>query len=118
MTKLARIGIDTSKSVFQLHGVDEKEQTVLRVRESLVKRRTQLTNTIRGHAAEFGLVAAKGLDKIEPLLARIAADAGLPALTKEMFAVLGREYAELGPRIAQIDNKMLAFHRSNEMTRR
>ena len=27
-------------------------------------------NTIRGHAAEFGLVAAKGLDKIEPLLAR------------------------------------------------
>ena len=30
MTKLARIGIDTSKSVFQLHGVDEKEQAVLR----------------------------------------------------------------------------------------
>jgi transposase len=214
MTKLARIGIDTSKSVFQLHGVDEKEQAVLRkqlrrrqfvvffakleptlvgleacgashhwarelqqlghqvmlippqyvkpyvgrnkndktdaeavceamsrpkvqerlvaiksveqsaaqmllgVRESLVKRRTQLTNTIRGHAAEFGLVAAKGLDKIEPLLARIAADAGLPALTKEMFAVLGREYAELGPRIAQIDKKMLAFHRSNEVARR
>jgi transposase len=214
MTKLARIGIDTSKSVFQLHGVDEKEQAVLRkqlrrrqfvvffakleptlvgleacgashpwarelqqlghqvmlippqyvkpyvgrnkndktdaeavceamsrpkvqerlvaiksveqsaaqmllgVRESLVKRRTQLTNTIRGHAAEFGLVAAKGLDKIEPLLARIAADTGLPALTKEMFAVLGREYAELGPRIAQIDNKMLAFHRSNEVARR
>jgi transposase len=214
MTKLARIGIDTSKSVFQLHGVDEKEQAVLRkqlrrrqfvvffakleptlvgleacgashhwarelqqqghqvmlipphyvkpyvgrnkndktdaeavceamsrpkvqerlvaiksveqsaaqmllgVRESLVKRRTQLTNTIRGHAAEFGLVAAKGLDKIEPLLARIAADAGLPALTKEMFAVLDREYAELGPRIAQIDNKMLAFHRSNEVARR
>jgi len=214
MARLARIGIDTSKSVFQLHGVDEKEQAVLRkqvrrrqfvaffakleptlvgleacgashhwarelqklghqvvlippqyvkpyvgrnkndktdaeavceamsrpklqerlvpiksveqsaaqmllgVRESLVKRRTQLTNTIRGHAAEFGLVAAKGLDKIEPLLARIAADDGLPALTKEMFALLGREHAELGPRIAQIDKKMLAFHRSNEMTRR
>jgi len=214
MARLSRIGIDTSKSVFQLHGVDEKDQAVLRkqlrrrqfvaffakleptevgleacgashhwarelqklghqvvlippqyvkpyvgrnkndkidaeavceamsrpkvqdrfvpiksveqsaaqmllgVRESLVKRRTQLTNTIRGHAAEFGLVAAKGLDKIEPLLARIAADDSLPGLTKEMFAVLGREYAELAPRIAQIDKKMLAFHRSNEMTRR
>jgi transposase len=35
-----------------------------------------------------------------------------------MFAVLGREYAELAPRIAQIDKKMLAFHRSNEVTRR
>jgi transposase len=93
-------------------------QMLLGVRESLVKRRTQLTNTIRGHAAEFGLVAAKGLDKIEPLLARIAADDSLPGLTKEMFAVLGREYAELAPRIAQIDKKMLAFHRSNEVTRR
>jgi transposase len=30
MARLARIGIDTSKSVFQLHGVDEKEQVVLR----------------------------------------------------------------------------------------
>jgi transposase len=214
MARLARIGIDTSKSVFQLHGVDEKEKAVLRkqlrrrqllmffakleptlvgleacgashhwarelqklghqvvlippqyvkayvgrnkndkidaeavceamsrpkvqerfvpiksveqsaaqlllgVRESLIKRRTQLTNTIRGHAAEFGLVAAKGLDKIQPLLARIAADDSLPVLTKEMFAMLGREYAELGPRIAQIDKKMLAFHRSNEVTRR
>ena len=32
--------------------------------------------------------------------------------------MLGREYAELAPRIAQIDKKMLALHRSNEMTRR
>lgn len=91
---------------------------LLGVRESLIKRRTQLTNAIRSHAAEFGLVAAKGLDKIQPLLARIAGHDSLPALTKEMFAVLGREYAELEPRIAQIDKKMLAFHRSNEMTRR
>jgi len=93
-------------------------QMLMGVRDSLLKRRTQLCNTIRGHAAEFGLVAAKGLDKIEPLLARIAADAALPALTKEMFAVLGREYAELGPRIAEIDKKMLTFHRSNEVARR
>jgi transposase len=30
MARLSRIGIDTSKSVFQLHGVDEEEQSVLR----------------------------------------------------------------------------------------
>lgn len=29
MTRIARIGIDTSKSVFQLHGVDEGEKIVL-----------------------------------------------------------------------------------------
>ena len=28
MVKVARIGIDTSKSVFQLHGVDEKQQQI------------------------------------------------------------------------------------------
>jgi transposase len=28
--KLIRIGMDTSKSVFQLHGVDEAEQVVMR----------------------------------------------------------------------------------------
>ena len=30
MIRLIRIGIDTSKSVFQLHGVDAAEQPVLR----------------------------------------------------------------------------------------
>jgi transposase len=49
------------------------------MRDQLVARRTQVSNTIRGYAAEFGLAAAKGLDKIEPLLARIATDATLPA---------------------------------------
>ena len=63
-------------------------------RDGLIRRRTQLTNTIRGYAAEFGLTAAKGLDKIEPLLARIAA-AEVPKLAKELFAGYGREYAQL-----------------------
>src|SRR6202165_3146428 len=38
-------------------------------RERLIARRTQLSNAIRGYAAEFGVTAAKGLDQIEPLLA-------------------------------------------------
>src|SRR6266704_4764686 len=58
-------------------------------REALIRRRTQLSNTIRGYAAEFGLIAAKGLDKIEPLLTRIAADQNLPELARELFADYG-----------------------------
>lgn len=214
MSRIARIGIDTSKSVFQLHGVDEKEQVVLLrklrrreflaffaklapvsigleacggshcwarqlqalghevvlippqhvkayvargkndaadaaaiceamsrpriqpflvpvksaeqaaaqmllgVRENLIRRRTQLANAIRGHAAEFGLVVPKGLDKIEPLLALVADDAAMPTLAKEMFAVLGREFADLRTRTTQIDRKLKAFHAGNELTRR
>src|SRR5256714_3235689 len=47
-------------------------------RGGLTKPRTQLSNTVRGYAAEFGLTTATGLDKIEPLLARIALSADLP----------------------------------------
>jgi len=87
-------------------------------RDGLVRRRTQLTNTIRGYAAEFGLTAAKGLDKIEPLLARVAADEKLPRLAKELFAAYGREYAQLRRHIATIDAKLMAWHKHNELSRR
>jgi transposase len=93
-------------------------QMLLGVRENLIRRRTQLGNSIRGHAAEFGLVAAKGLSKVEPLLARIAADDTVPALAKDMFAALGQELAELAPRIAAVEARLRAWHRSNELSRR
>lgn len=87
-------------------------------RDALVRRRTQLTNMIRGHAVEFGLVAARGLDKIESLLERIAADATLPALARELFASLGEDYAELEQRLGRIDDQLMAWHRHNEQSRR
>jgi len=86
-------------------------------RDGLIRRRTQLSNTIRGYAAEFGLTAAKGLDKIEPLLARIAA-AALPELAKEMFATYAREYARLKVEITKIEAKLMAWHKDNELSRR
>jgi transposase len=87
------------------------------VRERLVRDRTQLTNMIRGHAAEFGLVAAKGLDKIEPLLGRIATDESLPALARDLFEGLGRDYAQLRARLEEVDGKLMAWHRSNALSR-
>jgi transposase len=38
--------------------------TMLGVRDLLVKQRTMLINALRGHAAEFGVAAAKGPNKI------------------------------------------------------
>lgn len=38
-------------------------------RERLVRSRTQLANTVRGHSAEIGLVAAKGTSHVAELLA-------------------------------------------------
>jgi len=96
----------------------EAVQMLMGMRERLVGCRTQLTNAIRGHAAEFGLVAAKGLDKIEPLLARIATDATVPGLAKDLFALQGQEYARLKAEIREIEAKLMAWHRNNELSRR
>jgi transposase len=87
-------------------------------RDGLIRRRTQLTNTIRGYAAEFGLIAAKGLDKIAPLLTRIEADRDLPELARELFADYGHDYTELGKQIAKIEAKLKAWHKNNELSRR
>jgi transposase len=88
------------------------------LRDRLIKTRTQLSNAIRSYAAEFGLVAAKGLDKIEPLLARIAQDADLPVAAREAFALHGREYARLQAEIREVEEKLMAWHRGNECSRR
>jgi transposase len=87
------------------------------VRDRLIRNRTQLSNAIRGYAAEFGLIAAKGLEKIEPLLARAAADETLPALAREVFASQGREYARLQAQLKEIEAKLMAWHRGNECSR-
>src|SRR5260370_26415460 len=83
-----------------------------------VRRRAQLTNSTRGYAAEVGLIAAKGLDKIEPLLARIAAHAALPGLAQELFAAHAKEYARLQAQIREIEAKLRAWHKHNELSRR
>ena len=88
------------------------------MRERVVRHRVQLANAIRGHAAEFGLVAAKGRARIKPLLARLQADAALPALARRLFAEYAEEYAALEARLAAIDAELMAWHRTNEMSRR
>ena len=87
-------------------------------RDRLIRTRTQLTNTIRGYAAEFGLTAAKGLDKIEPLLARLAAAVDLPKLAKELFAAHAKEYAQLKVKKKKIEAKLIKRKKKKELSRR
>jgi transposase len=87
-------------------------------RDGLVRERTRLSNAIRGHAAEFGLVAPKGLDKVGSLLERIAGEASLPELARALFAELGEQLALLEARIARIERGLLARHRGDEVGRR
>jgi transposase len=214
MDKLIRIGIDTSKSVFQLHGVNAKEEPVLRkqlrrsqlvawfarleptkigleacggshhlarllkglgheavlippqyskvyvargkndaadaeavceamsrpkvqkrfvpvktvdqqaaqmlvqTRDRFIRRRTQLSNTIRGYAAEFGLVAPRGLAHLATLMRRIDEDAQVPQMAKELFRLHTEEYAQVELRLRRLEAMLMTFHKENEVSQR
>lgn len=88
------------------------------MRERAVAAQTQLANTIRGYAAEFGLTAAKGMAHIPRLLERIMIDETIPALARELFASLAEEFAQLGERLKEVEAKLMAWYRNNECCRR
>jgi transposase len=90
---------------------------VLKVRETLLGQRTRLINTLRGHAAEFGVIAAKGTSQVAPLLAAIEAEQSIPASAKAMLALLGEEIAHLDGRLKELETKLLAMHRANAISR-
>lgn len=88
------------------------------MRERAVVARTQLANTIRGYAAEFGLTAAKGVFHIPHLLERIIADEDVPALARNLFTSLADEFAGLKERLKEIEAKLMTWYRNNECCRR
>lgn len=88
------------------------------VRQRLLHNRTQLANAIRGFAMEFGVVAAKGMCRIEPLLERLAADESLPELARELFAMHGEEHRELLRKIEAVDERLMKLHRADECSKR
>ena len=91
---------------------------LLSVQELLVRNRTQLVNALRGHAAEMGLVAAKGDKGLAALRAEISADASLPAAATEALQMLGSEIDRIEARLADVDKKLAAQHKADADSRR
>jgi transposase len=91
---------------------------VLKVRETLVGQRTLLINTLRGHAAEFGVIAAQGTRQVAPLLTAIEREAAIPSEARAMACLLGQQIDDLDTRIKEIDVKLIAAHKANEVSQR
>jgi transposase len=81
---------------------------VLKARDTLVGQRTALINTVRGHAAEFGIVAAKGAAKVHELFSAIEHRSDIPPVAKEMFVLLRQQINDINARIAELDVKLNA----------
>jgi transposase len=89
---------------------------LLSVRDLLVKQRTMLVNAIRGHAAEFGVVGAKGVARVVDVLER--ARESLPTLAWDQLAVLAGQLEVLDIQLGKIEKQLRTWHRENERSRR
>lgn len=99
----------------------EAQQAALmlhRVRDLLVRQRTQLINAIRGHLAEFGIVEAQGPWNVARLLAGMEAAVDLPDLARELVRVLAGQLEELERRIEEVDARIVARHKADAVSRR
>ncbi len=95
----------------------QAEAVDLSLRDLLVRQRTQLANSVRGHAAEFGIIAAKGLIRIQSLLERIA-EADIPDIAKVTLAQLGQCIDELDAQLAVVDARLAARHKAHPVSQR
>lgn len=96
---------------------DQAALMLLKARDLLVKQRTMLINAIRGHAAEFGVIGAKGPQKVASLLERVAEDAAVPPLARELLGVLAGQLAAIETRLAQLDAELMARHKADPRSR-
>ena len=87
-----------------------------RARKLLVNQRTQLSNAIRGHLAEFGIVAAKGDGGISALLALISApeDGPVPALIRPILVALVAQWRACDAGINALDRQIGVWHKSHD----
>jgi transposase len=92
---------------------------IYKVRELLVRQRTQLVNALRAHLAELGIVAAQGIGKLADLVAVVRNDDEnrLPAAARWALEELADQIETLGLRIARLDAQIVSQVRASEAGR-
>ena len=91
-----------------------------RTRQLFIRQQTSVINAIRAHMAEFGIVAPVGRKGVEQLLAIVpdASDQRVPEVARACIAALGAQLRMLKAQILEFDRRIMAWHRSNETSRR
>ena len=87
-----------------------------RTRHLIIRQLNAITNALRAHLAEFGIVAPVGRRGIEELL-QIVADANdqrVPEVARACLAPLGEQLRVLKAHVLKFDRLITAWHRSNE----
>ena len=88
---------------------------LFRTRDLLVRQRTQTINALRGHLAEFGVVAPQGRAHVARLAAALdEAASGLPQPVRELGALLLEQIAGLDAKIAGLEREIHVHARQDE----
>lgn len=90
---------------------------VFRTRDLIVRQRTQSINALRGHLAEFGLVAAKGREHLPQVVALID-DKTIPEAARAMLALMAEHIAALDAKIKTLDREIARRAKENQEARR
>lgn len=102
---------------------EEQQQEVLvmhRVRELLIRQRTQLINAIRGHLAEFGIVGPERAHKIGLLTTIIEdeTDASIAPLVRRALRLLVEQLREVKVKLVEIEQELAVVAREVDACRR
>src|SRR5713101_7654982 len=100
-----------------------KQQSCLmlhRTRHLFIRQQTAVINSIRAYLAEFGIVAPVGRKGVTELLRIVAnpSDKRVPEVARACLAALGTQLLRLKQQNLEFDRMILAWHRSNQTSKR
>src|SRR3954452_16872752 len=99
-----------------------EQQAVLMLhkgRDLLVRQRTMLINALRGHLAEFGIIAARGPGGVSAAIAALHEEQeGLPEPARQVLHGLVEQVRVIGLEIARAEQRMMAWHRASDASQR
>jgi transposase len=92
---------------------------VFRIRDLLVRQRTQTINALRGHLSEHGIIAPNGVYHVSRLLAELEGQrTSLPTAVIEMCELLFQHVAALEQQIVDLDRQIRHRARKEATVRR
>lgn len=99
-----------------------EQQAVLslhRTRDLVVRQRTQIANMMRGLLAEFGVVVAKGIEKILALSRAVLAgeELVLPNIARQVISSLCQQLIDSNGRVHWFDKQIAKASRTDERTK-
>jgi len=92
---------------------------VFRSRDILVRQRTQITNAVRGHLTEYGIVVPQGAGHFKKLVAYLEDPASpLPEEVRSILSLLAQTATRLEEKISLLDKEITRRTRTDEVARR